>query len=308
MTLDSTAEMLSEHLADAIETAAPALVAVHARRRLPGTGTIWSSDESGTVIVTASHIVEREEGIAVRLPDRSFVPATLRGRDLYRDLAVLHIERNSLAAVSARSRPLRVGNLVVAVGRPWATNVQASLGSVTSIDSVISKRATSDQLIHSSVTMLPGFSGGPLVDPVGQIAGISTSGLVWKGGVTIPVDQIERITADIVEFGYVRCAWIGVTVQTVDLPEGLRDEIGDQETGILVSGIADSSPAAAKGLLVGDILVSLDGHPLTAPEDLQQVLHSNLIDTAHDLTIIRGGALMTIEVVPGERPGSGDRS
>lgn len=308
MSTDSSANLFSEQLADAVETVTPSLLAVHARRRLPGTGTIWRTDDSGTVIVTASHIVEREDGISVRLPDRSFVAATLRGRDLYRDLAILHIETTGLRAATPRTQPTRVGNVVLAVGRPWATSIQATLGSVTVIDSVISKQASSDQLIHSSVTMLPGFSGGPLVDPLGQVAGINTSGLIWKSGITIPVDQIESIAADIVEFGYVRCAWIGVTVQPVELPESVRAEIDDQESGILVSGIAEGSPAATKGLLVGDILVSLDGHPLAEPEDLQQMLKSDLIDTPHDLTIVRGGALMTVAVVPGERPGSGDRS
>lgn len=151
---------IGEVFADAIERAAPGVVAVHGRRRLPATGTIWSGDDAGTVIVTASHVIEREDKLAIRLPDETAVPVTLVGRDLSRDIAVLRAETGGQTAVSRREGDARVGTMVMAVGRPWAVSPQASFGTINAVGMYRFRRSRSAFVIHADVTMLPGFSGG----------------------------------------------------------------------------------------------------------------------------------------------------
>ena len=288
----------SDGLAAAVERAGAATVTVDARRRQAASGIVW--DDAG-LIVTASHVVEREDAIQVGLPDGTSVPATLLGRDLSRDLALLRVENaGSLTAASRRADPLRVGHLVLAVGRP-----RVGSGSIASFGSVVSvgrdRRSSSPAaLITAEVTMLPGFSGGPLIDAAGDVAGLNTSGPARSGGVTIPVAQIERVAAEVQTHGRVRHGWLGVTLQSVALPEGAAtDEAG---TGLLVVGLASGSPAASAGLIVGDILLALDDQDLVDVADLQQTLTGDRIGNAVPVRLLRGGEQTELSVTPIERP------
>jgi S1-C subfamily serine protease len=232
-----------------------------------------------------------------------FVDATLLGRDLGRDLAILRIATDTLAPVALRTRPSRIGNLALALGRPYPPAFQATFGSIQSIGSLQSRRSTSDLLIRTNVMMLPGFSGGPLIDLTGEVIGINTSGLLWKGGVTIPSEHVSRIASDISKFGHVRVGWIGVSVQQADLSTALISQLDDQDVALLVTGIADGSPALTSELMVGDMLISLGGHSLSDPTDLQMMLSGDQIDQEVEFTVLRGGAITKIQVTPGERPG-----
>lgn len=288
----------SDGLAAAVERAGAATVTVDARRRQAASGIVW--DDAG-LIVTASHVVEREDAIQVGLPDGTSVPATLLGRDLSRDLALLRVDNaDSLTAASRRADPLRVGHFVLAVGRPRVGGGPiASFGSVVSVGR--GRRGSSPAaLITAEVTMLPGFSGGPLIDAAGDVAGLNTSGPARSGGVTIPVAQIERVAAEVQTHGRVRHGWLGVTLQSVALPEGAAtDEAG---TGLLVVGLAAGSPAASAGLIVGDILLALDDQDLVDVADLQQTLTGDRIGNAVPVRLLRGGEQTNLSVTPIERP------
>ncbi|MBA2277574.1 MAG: trypsin-like peptidase domain-containing protein [Chloroflexia bacterium] len=296
-----TLSALSDGLAAAVERAGAGTVTVDARRRLPASGIVW--DDQG-LIVTASHVVEREEAIQVGLANGAAVPATLLGRDLSRDLVLLRVETggDALTPAPRRTAPVRVGNIVLAVGRPRVGGgPTATFGTVVAIGQ--GRRTTSAaSLISAEVTMLPGFSGGPLVDVTGEIAGLNTSGPARSGGVTIPVAQIERVATEVQAHGRVRHGWLGVTLQSVTLPEGTRDDAGEQTTGLLVVNIASGSPAATAGLIVGDILIALDDQDLVDVADLQQNLTGDRIGTALPARVLRGGERREIAVTPAERP------
>ncbi len=297
----------SDGLAAAVERAGAATVTVDARRRQPASGIVWSAGQTGqdgVLIVTASHVVEREDAIGVGLPDGTTAPATLLGRDLSRDLALLRVEGagTPLIAATRRAEPLRVGHLVLAVGRP-----RVGSGPIASFGSVVSvgrgrRGASPSALITAEVTMLPGFSGGPLIDAAGQVAGLNTSGPARSGGVTIPVAQIERVASEVQTHGRVRHGWLGVTLQSVALPEGAATAATKSGTGLLVVGLATGSPAAAAGLIVGDILLALDDQDLVDVADLQQVLTGDRIGTALPARLLRGGEQREISVTPVERP------
>ena len=288
----------SDGLAAAVERASASTVTVDARRRQPASGIVW--DASG-LIVTASHVVEREDAIQVGLADGTTAAATLLGRDLSRDLALLRVENaGDLTAAARRADPLRVGHLVLAVGRPRVGGGPiASFGSVVSVGR--GRRGTSaSALITAEVTMLPGFSGGPLIDAAGDVAGLNTSGPARSGGITIPVAQIERVATEVQTHGRVRHGWLGVTLQSVALPEGAAtDEAG---TGLLIVGLAAGSPATSAGLIVGDILLALDDQDLVDVADLQQTLTGDRIGNAVPVRLLRGGEQSELSVTPVERP------
>jgi len=299
---------LSESFADAVEKVAPSVVSVHGRRRLPGTGTVWKANDA-LFIVTASHIVEREEHIGISFGEREPVEATLISRDFGCDLAVLRVDGLDAEPMKLRERPARVGNLVLAVGRPFSTP-SATFGSITSIGSIRFRRFQTPTLIHAEATPLPGFSGGPLIDVDGAAIGINTSGLMRRGRplggntgiVTIPSQQVDAIVADIVEYGHVRYGWIGVAVQPVEIPESSREAVNEQEIGLLVTGVTAGSPAATAGLVVSDILIAMGDQALTDIADLQQILTGRQIGKSTAVHLLRGGNPLTIEVTPVARP------
>ncbi|MEJ7837815.1 MAG: S1C family serine protease [Thermomicrobiales bacterium] len=293
---------ISEAFADAVEQAATSTVTVYGRRRRPASGTFWTSSDGQPVIVTASHVVEREDRLAIGIDGES-IGVTLLGRDVSRDIAVLRPETGSLTPITVRDRDARVGTLVLAVGFLGSKQVSASFGVVNSIGSLWSRRRASAAVIYSDVAMLPGFSGGPLIDSSANALGINTSGLTRDGsGVTIPATQVTRIVNEIVAFGQVRNGWIGITSQTVDLPEQARETVNGQEVGLLIAGVAPESPAATAGLIVGDILVSLGEHPTSDASDLQHLLGGDHIGQPLTATILRGGSKQSLDVIPTVRP------
>ena len=303
MSTQPSLQQFSDGLADAVASVGQSIVAVFGRRRLPGTGVVWQTDDDATWIVTASHVVEREENLSVGLADGREIAATVQGRDVSRDLAVLKIARIDTAPISLQERAARVGQIVLAVGRPGVTDPQASFGIIVAIGTSSWRWNSRGRLIHSEVTFLPGFSGGPLITPAAEVVGINTSGLTRGGGVTIPADQVRRIVSDIITFGYPRAGWIGVTVQQAAIAESLRESVGDQEAGLLVVGIAAESPAQAAGLLVGDMLVTLADQPLSDVGDLQLLLDGDQISKVLTAGVLRGGTLTSVDVTPIERPG-----
>ena len=302
MAQELSAHHVGNAFADAVSHVAPGVVAVLGRKRLPATGTVWKTSESGSIVVTASHVVVREENLTVRLEDNRDLPATLLGRDLTRDLAVLRVDAALPQSVSVASSEARVGTLAMAVGRPFVSSVQASFGSVIYVGSLRYRNYGTSHLIHADPTLYPGFSGGPLINSEGEVLGINTSGTYQQGGITIPASQVARVVDDIVEIGYVRTAWLGITVQQVELPAHVAAVHPEQETGLLLVGIDDDAPAAGAGLYVGDILVTVDDQPLEDVTDLQQLLCTTVIGTSFTVVAWRGDARHDLSVTPVSRP------
>lgn len=185
----SMLEQVSNDFAAAVEGVSPAVVRVDARRRFPASGVVWSSDG---VIVTTHHVVRREEGITVGLADGRIVAATLVARDPSTDLAVLRAEVDGLTPPAwADDTALRVGQLVLAVGRP-DEGLQASLGVISTLDGAWRSPAGGqiERYVQSDLTMYPGFSGGALVGAAGDVIGVNTSALLRGASVTIPTSTL----------------------------------------------------------------------------------------------------------------------
>src|SRR4030095_6877814 len=249
---------LSDALADAAEKAGNAPVLVNARRRMPASGIVYAPD----LILTADHIIEREDGIKVILASGAEVSARVAGRDAGSDVAVLKLEQAVETVAEATKSPARLGQIALVLGRPSPNGIEASLGTVSAIGGPIrtGRGGMLERYLRTDSISYPGFSGGPLVAADGTILGLNTSGLANGAAVTVPADLAWRIADTLGQHGRIRRGYLGIRSQAVDLPEASQEALKrEQAAGLLIMGLEKESPAAKGGLIVGDILVGVAG-------------------------------------------------
>ena len=288
---------LSNDLAATVEAASRSLVRVEGRRRMAASGIIWSDNG---LIVTANHVVERDENIGVGLPNGAVVNASVVGRDHTTDIAILKVQANELTP-AAWATDAKVGHLVLAVGRPDA-GVQATLGVVSAVGESWRTGAGGmiDQYLQTDVVMYPGFSGGALVTAGGQMLGMNTSGLANGVSLTIPAVTLQRVAQALQAHGRVRRGFLGVSAQPVRLPASVAAQV-QQETGLLLAAVEQGSPADQGGLYLGDTLVALDGQAVRHMDDLMAILSGDRVGKAVTAKIVRGGQVHETLVTIGER-------
>jgi S1-C subfamily serine protease len=290
---------VSDELADAVERAGSGVVTVEARRRLPATGIIW--DDAG-LIVTANHVVERDEEIGIGLPDGRSAEATLIGRDPGSDLALLRIAATDVTPLARAVAEPRVGHIALALGRPGPSGVMASLGVISTVAGPLRLHGggSLDRYVRADVAMLPGFSGGPLVDAGGNLIGLNSSTLGRAGGLTVLAESIGAVAAALIEHGRVRRGYLGVGAQAVRLPEALASSLG-QDYGLMIVSVESGGPADAAGVLLGDIVLAIDGEAVAQVEQLQERLTGDRVGRAVPVRVVRGGEPREITVTVGER-------
>jgi S1-C subfamily serine protease len=290
---------VSGELSGIVEKAAPSVVRVEARRRVPGSGIVWAAD--GT-IVTADHIVEREDDLRIGLPDGRVVAATLVGRDPTTDVAVLRAEASGLSVPAwSEGERAKVGQLVLALGRPGRT-VRARLGMISALGDAWRAPAGGElnRYLEADVAVRFGFSGGPLVDTAGAVLGMNTSGLLREAALTVPVATLGRVVGTLLTHGRIRRGYLGLGAHPVRLPAAWQQK--GQETGLLVVSVEPGSPAERGGLLIGDVVVATDGTPVRHYDDVQARLTPESVGTSLRLRLIRGGEAKDLTVTVGERP------
>jgi S1-C subfamily serine protease len=292
---------LSNDMAGAVEAAGRSVVAVHARPRIPSSGVHWRRG----VIVTADHTLRRDEEISVTLPDGGMIPAVLAGRDASTDLAVLTLQAAEFPVADiGDAAALRVGHVVLAVARSGERGVSASWGVISALGGPWRSwhGGQVDRFIRPDVSLYPGFSGGPLVDGRGRVMGINTSG-PRSTVLTIPPETINRVVAQLLEKGRIMRGYLGLGMQPVRLPESLKQALTLHGTsGIIIVAVEPSSPAEKAGLLIGDVLVALNGVPVGDIADVQALLGPERVGTVIGASIIRAGLLAERTIMIGERP------
>jgi len=285
----------SNGLTAAVEKAGAGTVLVDARKRYPASGIVYAED----LVLTADHVVTRDE-IKVLLPDGKSLGATVAGRDPGSDLALLRLAEKALTPAKTSS-DVKVGQLVLALGRPNSAGMQASWGIVTAISGPARthRGGLLDEYIQTETTPYPGFSGGPLVNTEGEVLGLNTSGLTPGSSLTIPVKGAWRIADELAKHGSVKRGYLGVRTQPVELPEGALTR--EQKTGLLVLWLEENGPAQKGGLFVGDTLVAIGGQPVSDPDDLFAALNSDTVGKPVAVEVLRGGKPATVNVTVGER-------
>lgn len=296
--MEDVALQFSNALADAVERASASVVRVEGGRRRPSSGVVWSADG---LVVTVAHAVERERDIEVGLEGGERVTAALVGRDLATDVALLRVEGRTLSP-SPRVRPeaLRRGQLVLSLTRPGRTaRVAVGVLRVLGDEFRTPRGAAVERYLQSSVGLEPGFSGGALLDVSGALIGLNSAGLLRGTPLALGVDTLERVAAQLLAEGRVRRGYLGVSSHPVRLPDAVSAGLG-RGYGLIVVGLQPDGPADRAGVVLGDVLLALDGEALESIEDLQAALEPRA-ERAAALRLLRGGREETVSVAVGAR-------
>lgn len=290
--MESPLLQFSQDLAKAVAAGAKSLAAVHGRPHVPSSGILWRE----SVVVTTHHTLKRDQDITVTLPDGQTLPATIAGRDPSTDLAVLRLAEKTEAPNPPLEASLELGNLVLAIGRRSGNGVTTGLGVVSAIDGPWQTwlGGKVDQFIRPEIGIFTGFSGGALIDVTGRVAGLNTTGLTRGSGVTLPVSTVSRVVEELLLRGHVRRGFLGVGFHPVGLADG--------RTGLIILSLERNGAAARAGVLVGDILVALEGEPVADTDDVQAHLGSDRVGKPMKAEFLRGGQSITLEITPDERP------
>ncbi|PZV01887.1 MAG: LuxR family transcriptional regulator [Leptolyngbya sp.] len=304
-TTSTTLSALSTGLADAVAAIAPTLVAVKGHRRAYS-GIHWQPG----VIVTADYGLGRSNRLTLTLPDGNVVEAEVSGRDRALDLAIVQLDRTDLPVpATSDGADLKVGHVVLAIGQSWDYGVSASLGVVGNLGGPwqTSQGRAIDRLIRPDVNLYPNLLGGALVNTTGEVLGMNLNG-PRNRVVTLPAANLTRIVKTLLERGSLSRGYLGVGLQPVALPATLRQThqlAGD--VGLLVVSVDAPGPAAQAGLLIGDILLAVNGQPVSNLQAVYGHLDASAIGQAVSLHLLRGGQPTELTVTVGEQPQGGAR-
>ena len=297
----NTLNALSHDLAHVVEQVSPSVVAVNARRHLSSSGVYWRDG----IIVTASHTIRRTDEISVIVASGQSVVATLAGVDPSTDLAVLKIDNPELSPpLFGDAAQLKVGHVVLAVGRGAQRGLNATLGIVGVLSGSWRtwRGGLIDQFIGLDLVLHPGAAGGPLTDSHGRVLGINTLGLSRSMALTIPVSTVNRVVTHLLEKGHMGLGYLGLGMRPIPLPENLKSTLNlSADSGLIVVTVEPDGPGSKAGVLFGDVIVALEGTAVSNIRDLQAFLEPESVGKTIPVSIIRGGKPIEINVTIGER-------
>src|SRR5213083_352451 len=234
-----------------------------------GSGVIVAAD--GT-IMTNVHVIERASRVHVTLADQREFDATLVGADADADIAIVRVKAGGdLPHIPFGSAAvLMIGETVIAIGNPFGLSHTVTTGVVSAVGrSLRDEDRTYTDFIQTDASINPGNSGGPLLDIKGELIGINTAiyGKAQGIGFAIPVDRAQRVMKDLVSYGEVRHAWVGLVVQ--NLTPDLAQHFGVRR-GVVVAQVEPKSPAEAAGIARGDAVTKVDGREVASREEFEQ--------------------------------------
>jgi len=290
---------LSEAVAGLVETSAAWTVTVFGRKRLPATGIVWADD----LVITANHVLE-DEAITVEGPHGEPIPATVAGRDPAGDLAVLRVPGlGRVAAPRAEGTP-RAGEYVLAVGKAGPRHPRVSSGLINTAAAAVrvGRGRLIEPVIQSEVVMLPGFSGGPLLNSQGEVLGMNSSHLAHAASLTLTLGALAPIVETLATDGKLRTGYVGIGARAVGLTDQqILEAHLSQHVALVVLSIDEGGPAHIGGMLIGYLIVAVNGQAVASVDDLLTQLPADLIGSRIPLTVVRGTSTQEMLVTVGER-------
>lgn len=294
MSVSATLSQFSADLEALVERAGPTVVGVRSGATA-ASGTAVGADR----VVMANHGLDPEASVAEVWVNGTARAARVLGRDASTDLAVLATEGLDATPLGP-GRPPAVGAVVVNVGRAWDRLV-ADVGIVHSLGALPRRRGPRlEGVLRTTIAPYPGFSGAPLLDTTGAVIAIATAGLHRGAGLGLPWDTVTRVVDEIATHGRIRRGFLGVSTLPVDLPPAQVGQRGER-SGLLVTAVVPDGPAAAAGVLVGDVLIDFDGQPVPDADALLGRLTGDCVGRSAPVTVVRGMASQVVTVTVGER-------
>jgi serine protease Do len=268
------------------------------QRRSLGSGVLINGEG---FILTNEHVISKAAKIHVILSDKQEFDASVIGADIKSDLAIIKINsRKPLPYVEmGRSDDLMIGEQVLTIGNPFGLQHTVTTGIISALNRNIraGKNMVYSDFIQVDASINPGNSGGPLLNINGSLIGINTA-IYQKAegiGFAIPIDHARRIVDELIRYGKVRRGWLGVSVQELDFQLSRHFKL-DRENGVLVVGIADSSPAGKAGLKRGDIIIAIDDHEVKNKSDFRGRMASYTVSSSIRFSILRDGKVKKVRV------------
>jgi S1-C subfamily serine protease len=258
------------------------------------------------VAITAEHTIRGLDEVTVVLPSGEKAKARVSGRDHGTDIAILQVPGGLSSVPVADESQLRVGHIVLAVGRREVEGVAASHGMISAIGGPWRtwQGARVDRWLRLDLNPFTGFSGGPVVNARGQSIGMATSG-PRRSAVVISASTVNRIVDQLLQRGRIARGYLGIGMQPVAFPQGAQQSAGiSAERGLLVVAVAPGSPAGQAGILLGDIIVAAEGSAIQNIQSLQPFLDSDNVGKAIAFDVVRGGQLARVSITVGEKPTS----
>jgi S1-C subfamily serine protease len=268
-----------------------------------GSGVVFTPDG---YVLTNHHVVSKAARITASLTDGREVAAALVGGDPVTDIAVLRLAANGLPhAELGCSADLRVGQIVVAIGNPLGFTCTVTAGIVSALGRTLRTRSGGliDSVIQTDAPLNPGNSGGPLVAGGGKVVGINTAMIGAAQGIcfAIGIDTAVWVATRLMRDGKVRRSRLGVSGQTVPIDTRVRRFHGlTVGTGALIAGIEPDGPSAHGDLLTGDVIVALDGEPVSGVDALHRLLTEERVGLPVAISVLRRAAVRAFTVTPGE--------
>jgi len=285
----------SNQLADAVAAAATSVVQVQGRRQ-PASGVVYGNN----VVVTTSRAIGSDDNISIVTPGGETLKAELVAWDPATHLVALRTPDLNVPAPPIGAPP-RVGHIAVAIGRSWSNSLTASAGIVSVIGGPLptGRGRAIEEIIRTTAPMHRGFAGGAFINTSGELIGVTTAAEIRGLGVVIPAGIVWKTVESLLTHGRAQRRYLGVAGQAVQLPPAQRPA-GGQSSAVLVVQVMDSSPAARAGLLVGDLLVSLNDQALESPDRLLEALAASAAGSTR-LRVMRGGSALDVPVDIGEK-------
>lgn len=297
----SSLQALSNNIAEIVAQAGKAIVSVNANRRFSPSGIHWRKG----IIVTSDESLKRYDDITVTLANGKKASVSLLGRDPSTDVAVFKIDNSDIpVATIGDATNLKVGNLVLALARSNEGDIRAAMGAVSVVGDAWKSMSGGkiDQFIRPDIALYPGFSGGALVDALGNIVGMNTSGRRGTA-LTIPASTIDRVVEQLVTKGRIPRGYLGLGMQPVRLPENLKNSFNlTSNGGVIVVNVEPNSAAENAGILLGDVLVNFDNTTVEDTNDVLALLNdSSRVGKSVQIQLIRGGELIELNLTVNER-------
>src|ERR1700682_425288 len=273
-----------------------------------GSGFVFTPDG---LILTNSHVVHEASRIGVSLADGRRFPAHTIGDDPATDLAVIRLDTHNndsphlVAAPLGDSQKLQVGQLAIAIGNPYGFQYTVTACVVSALGRSLRSYSGRliDDVIQTDASLNPGNSGGPLVSSDGRVIGVNTAMIPMAQGLcfAIGINTAKFVASRLLRDGRIRRSYIGVSAQTVPIHRRVvRFYSLARETGVVVVGIEDRSPARTAGLREGDMIVALDDKPVAGVDDLHRLLTDAQVGVRCALTVIRHTERLILPIFPEE--------